>query len=182
MTRPTVEQLIAHFQLETLPVEGGIFRQMYRSRTILRANALPGDYASDKPAGTAIVFLYTPDEDSFSALHKLPTDEVYHFYLGDPVRLLLLHEDGRSERITLGQDVLSGQHVQFTIPAGTWQGSLMIPGGDFALIGMTMAPGYTSSDYLGGDRVDLIEQYPHEADLITRLTRPEKPLRMPDGY
>jgi uncharacterized protein len=182
MTRPTLEALIAHYNLEELPVEGGLFRQTYRSEHILLPDHLPPGYSQPKPAGTAILFLYTPDADSFSAMHRLPTDEVYHFYLGDPVQLLLLYPQGQTRRVTLGQDVLNGQAIQFTIPAGVWQGARLIPGGEYALLGMTMAPGYTSSDYVGGERESLIAQYPAEAAMIRRLTRPDSPLHMPDGY
>jgi len=182
MSRPTAQQLIDHFGLEVLPVEGGIFRQTYRSDIILPPTHLPDVYTTDKPAGTAIIFLYTPDTDSFSAMHRLPTDEVYHFYMGDPVTLLLLHPGGPAERVTLGHDVLGGQHIQYTVPAGTWQGSMMAPGGEWALIGMTMAPGFTSIDYEGGDPDKLAAAYPAEADLIRRLTRPDSPTEMPEGY
>lgn len=167
----TSAQIIAHFKLEPLPIEGGLFRQTYHSKIRLPKDALPGHYPEDKPAGVAIIYLLSSDDDSFSALHRLPTDEIYHFYLGDPVILLLLYPDGTSARITLGQDILNGQHVQFVVPAGVWQGSFVQPGGEFALMGTTMAPGYTDSDYVGGERAALIGQYPDEAKMITRLTR-----------
>lgn len=177
-----VKDLIRLFGFEALPVEGGVFKQTYVSSERIAREALPERYLGgrDKPFGTAILFLYTPDPDSFSAMHKLPTDEIYHFYLGDPVELLQLYPDGRSERVVLGQDVLNGQRVQYVAPRGVWMGSLMMPGGRFALIGTTMAPGFTHDDYEGGARADLIAQYPHEAELITRLTRPGSPLHMPE--
>lgn len=172
--RPTAEELIDILGLEPLPVEGGRYRQTYRSTLILSRESLGGGYPEDKPAGTAIYYLITPDRGGFSALHRLPTDEVFHFYLGDAVHMLLLYTDGHSERVTLGQDVVGGQKVQFPVPAGVWQGSYLAPGGAYALIGTTMAPGFTATDYEGGERQTLIDAYPHEADLITRLTRPEE--------
>ena len=102
----TASRLIELLRLEPLPIEGGHFRQTWRS-----------------PAGTAIYYLLTDDPDSFSALHRLPTDEVYHFYLGDPVEMLMLHEAGRVEHVTLGQDILGGQRVQHVVPHGVWQAS-----------------------------------------------------------
>ena len=132
---------------------------------------LPDRYPVDKPFCTAIFYLLTADPDSFSALHKLPTDEIWHFYLGDPVELLQLHPDGSSERIILGQDLLGGQKVQHVVPRDVWQGSHVLPGGQFALMGTTMAPGYTHEDYVGGDPDELIAAYPDREILIEQLTR-----------
>ena len=165
------EDLITIFNLEPLPVEGGLFFQTYRSPETIPHDGLPARYPGNKPFGTAIVYLLTTDPDSFSALHKLPTDEVYHFYLGDPVELLQLHPDGSSKRIILGQDLLDGQKVQHVVPRDVWQGSHILPGGQFALLGTTMAPGYTDEDYLGGDPDELITAYPDQEALIEQLTR-----------
>jgi predicted cupin superfamily sugar epimerase len=173
----TPEQIIAHFGLEPLPVEGGLFFQTYYSAETLGTDCLPDRYDEAKPFGTAIVYLLTPDADSFSAMHRLPTDEVYHFYLGDPVELLQLHPDGRSERVMLGHDLLNGQKVQHVVRRGVWQGSHLAPGGSYALVGTTMAPGFTSPDYEGGDPAVLIADYPDWAELIAQLTRPDEPLR-----
>ena len=85
-------------------------------------SSLPARYQSAKPAGTAIYFLLTNQTDSFSALHRLPTDEIYHFYLGDPVALTLLLPDGGNREVILGQDILAGEHVQFVAPAGVLAG------------------------------------------------------------
>lgn len=176
----TVEDLIKLYGFEPLPVEGGLFKQTYRAPETISAAALPERYSRDKPLGTAILYLLTPDPDSFSAMHRLPTDEIYHFYLGDPVEILLLYPDGRSEHVILGHDLLNGQRVQYVVPRGVWMGSHMLPGGKFALIGTTMAPGFTNDDYEGGDREELIRRYPHEAALIERLTRPDEPLHRPE--
>ena len=83
----------------------------------------------------------------------------------------MLGEGGSSDVVTLGHDVLNGQHVQFAVPAGVWQGSRIVPGGRFALLGTTMAPGFIEEDYTPGDRDSLIEQYPDRAGLIRLLTR-----------
>lgn len=178
---PTPDQLISHFQLEPLPIEGSLFRQTYRATDTISEVAASPIYAKDKPAGTAIVVMFTADPDSFSQMHRLPTDEIWHFYLGDPIELLLLHADGRSDHIVMGQDVLNGQCVQFVVPRGAWMGAHLLPGGAYAVFGNTMAPGFTSSDFEGVERDALIAQYPHEAELITRLTRLHSDTRMPDG-
>lgn len=178
---PTPEQIIEHFGLKPLPVEGGLYIQTYRSSETLEANCLPARFDTSRPYGTAIVYLFTTDSDSFSAVHSLPTDEVFHFYLGDPVELLHLYPDGSSEVIELGQDLLNGQKVQHVVPRGVWQASRLKSGGKWALVGTTMAPGFSHEDYLGGDAQELVQQYPERAEYIQRLTRPDEPLRrMPE--
>ena len=167
----TAQALIKELGLAPLPVEGGHFRQTYNADEAATRAAPGGETALPKPRSTAILYLLSADPDSFSALHRLPTDEIYHFYLGDPVELLLLREGGGSEVITLGHDILNGQHVQFPVPAGDWQGSRLAPGGEFALLGTTMAPGFIEEDYVPGDRASLLEQYPDRAGLIKQLTR-----------
>lgn len=168
----TPQQLIQYLNLELLPVEGGYFRQTYQSAEVIPRQGLPARYHSEKAFSTAIYYLLSSDPDSFSALHRLPTDEMYHFYLGDPVEMLLLHPDGRSQRVVLGSDVLNGQAVQFVVLRDVWQGSRLVPGGRFALLGTTMAPGFGPDDFVAGDRSALIRHYPDCADFIRSLTRP----------
>jgi|SRR5205809_50351 len=167
----TADRVIELLDLTPLPVEGGFFRQTYVSDETIPGQALPRRYGRAKTLGTAIYYLLTSDPDSFSALHRLPTEEIYHFYLGDPVEMLLLHADGRSERVRLGHDILGGERVQLVVPRGVWQGSRLLEGGGFALMGTTMAPGFDEGDYAGGQREELIRRYPGEADRIRRLTR-----------
>ena len=166
-----IQQLIEKLGLEPLVGEGGLYRQTYCSVETLQPGQLPVRYKTVHPVGTVIYYLLTDDADSYSMLHRLPTDEIYHFYLGDPVKMLLLHPDGRAEEVILGQDILNGQQVQFVAPAHAWQGSRLKPGGRFALLGTTMAPGYIQEDFEGGRRADLLAQYPGAAAQIERLCR-----------
>ncbi len=161
------EEIIRHLRLEPLPIEGGYFRQTWvadETVTIPR-------YSSPRAAGTSIYYLLSSDPDSFSALHRLSTDEMYHFYLGDPVEMLVLG-GGASQRVTLGHDVLRGHHVQYVVPRDIWQGSRLMPGGRFALMGTTMAPGFAPADFTLGQRDDLVAAFPDQADFIRALTRP----------
>jgi predicted cupin superfamily sugar epimerase len=155
------ERLIAALGLRPLPREGGYYCESYRSPLRLAATA-------DKSASTAIYYLLTPD--MCSALHRLPADEVYHFYLGDPVELLLLEEGTAGRVVTLGPDVFGGQVVQTVVPRGVWQGSHLRPGGAYALLGMTVAPGFDFADYEPADRRHLLATFPAFADRIMRLT------------
>lgn len=165
----TSEKLIEILCLQPLPLEGGYYRETYRSADTLPAVVLPARYAKDKSAGTAIFYLLTPD--TFSALHRLATDEVFHFYLGHPVRMLQLLPDGSGRTVTLGPDVLAGQQPQVVVPRGVWQGSFLEPGGALALLGTTMAPGFDFADYEAGKRDVLCSRYPKFIDLIQRLTQ-----------
>ena len=171
MKVPTAAQLIEHLRLEPLTFEGGYFRQTYVAGESVAAEALPARYGAPRKLGSAIYYLLTSEADSFSALHSLKTDEIYHFYLGDPVEMLLLHPDKRGERIVLGPDVLGGQHVQFVVPRGVWQGSRLVHGGSFALMGTTMAPGFDFADWTEGNRDALVREYPEHVELIRALTR-----------
>ncbi|MCZ6530476.1 MAG: cupin domain-containing protein [Chloroflexi bacterium] len=167
----SAEEIIEILALEPLPIEGGLYRQSYVASEEIAAEALPKRYGRTKSICTAIYYLLTDRPESFSALHRLPTDEVYHFYLGDPVEMLLLHPEGRGEWIVLGHDLLAGQHVQYVVPAGVWMGSRLMEGGLYSLMGTTMAPGFDHLDYQGGDTVELELLYPDRATLIRQLTR-----------
>ena len=162
-----IDQLIRHFHLEPLPIEGGCFRQTWLSDDKV---SIPG-YDSPRPAGTAIYYLLTSEPDSFSALHSLATAEMYHFYLGDPVEMLLLAEGAPGRRIILGPDVLGNQHVQYIVPRSVWQGSRLMSGGSFALLGTTMAPGFDPRDFTLGRRQELSRKFPDYATMIGELTR-----------
>ena len=165
---PTAAELIAFLKLQPHPREGGFFRETYRAADQLPAAALPPHYGSPRSAGTAIYYLLTPD--TCSALHRLGSDEIFHFYLGSPVRMLRLFPDGQGKEIVLGPDLMNGQEVQVVVPRGVWQGSVLEPGGEFALLGCTVAPGFEYADYEHGSRAELAARYPAFADLIERLT------------
>jgi hypothetical protein len=113
--------------------------------------------------------MLTPD--TFSAMHRLNGDEVYHFYLGDPAEMLILKPDGTGETLLMGQDIVSGMRLQHVVPGGVWQGSRLRPGGKFALLGTTMAPGFDPADFELGSRDELSARYPACAELIAALTR-----------
>jgi len=167
----TRDEVIGLLGLEPLPGEGGFFRQTWIASERLAAGALGARYRHDIAVGTAIYYLVTNETDGFSAMHRLPTDEIYHFYLGDPVEQLLLHADGQVDVAILGQDLAGGQRVQHIAPRDTWQGTRLVPGGRWALLGTTMAPGFDGRDYEAGDRDALCARYPQAAALIRQLTR-----------
>ncbi len=163
----TADDIIKKLNLIPHPREGGYFFENYRSEETLPADNLPERYKSEKSISTAIYYLLT--DTSHSALHKLKTDEVFHFYLGDPVEMLHLYPDGSGRIITLGHDITQDQHVQLVVPRDTWQGSHLKPGGKFALLGTTMAPGFDYDDYTAADHDQLVEKYADYKDLIDKL-------------
>jgi predicted cupin superfamily sugar epimerase len=165
----TAREVIELLGLQKHPVEGGYFVETYRSGVTLPAEVLP-DNPGPRSLGTAIYYLLTPD--TFSAMHRLPTDEVFHFYMGDPVEMLQLPPDGPGRAVRLGNDLAAGDRPQVVVPGGHWQGASLAEGGSFALLGTTMAPGFDYDDYQTGDRAELTAAHPEFAERITRLTRP----------
>jgi predicted cupin superfamily sugar epimerase len=164
----TAQQIIEFFGMKPLPNEGGFYIETYRCREKLAQAGLPARYTGDRNLCTAILYLLTPD--TFSALHRVKSDEIFHFYSGSPVTMLQLHPDSSSEVTILGQDIFKGRRVQVIVPHDTWQGCFLIPGGKFALMGTTVAPGFEFADFEPANRGKLLEQYPTQRDLIIRLT------------
>ena len=164
----TAQEIIELLGLVPHPAEGGFFRETYRAGESVGEDALPARYLNPRCFGTAIYYLLTPG--TFSAMHKVKSDEVYHFYLGDPVEMLQLLPDGTHRTLVLGHGVAEGQHVQLVVARGVWQGSALAAGGRWALMGATVSPGFEYGDYEAGDRDKLIRKYPAAEALITRLT------------
>ena len=167
----SAKQIIEALGMQPHLVEGGYFVEPYRSEELIPQVGLPERYSSERAFGTAIFYLLTPD--TCSALHRLASDEIFHFYLGDPATMLQLHPDGSAEVITLGQNILEGQELQVVVPWGTWQGSFLNEGGQFALLGCTMGPGFEWADYEHASREHLLREYPDQRELIIRLTSRE---------
>jgi predicted cupin superfamily sugar epimerase len=165
---PTAAEIIAALGLQPHPIEGGFFRETWRSAETVPAAALPRN-GGERSVGTAIYYLLTPE--TFSELHQLPTDEVFHFYAGGPARMLQLWPDGTGREVVLGPDVAAGQRPQVVVPGGVWQGTLLEPGVDFVLLGATMAPGFDYADYRPGRRAELAAGWPSHRAWIERLTR-----------
>jgi uncharacterized protein len=166
MTADDVKQLL---RLTPLEMEGGFFRETYRSRWQISGEHLPEGMNGQRSIGTAIYYMVTPE--SFSTLHRLPGTEIFHFYLGDPVVMLQLQPDGESQTVTLGHDLVAGQQPQVVVRGGVWQGCRLAPGGKWALLGTTMSPGFDYADYETGVREELVAQYPGMAEKIREYTR-----------
>jgi predicted cupin superfamily sugar epimerase len=137
MTRPSAAEIIHRLGLVPLPGEGGYFRETYRS-----------PWNCSNPSGrsltTSIYYLLTAD--TYSALHRLQSDEIYHFYAGDRVAVTLVDSDGRCSSHRLGSVLDADAVCQCVVPAGVWQGSRLEPGGSWALLGTTVSPGFEFAD------------------------------------
>jgi hypothetical protein len=160
------DEVAQRLRLEPLPVEGGFYRQIWRS---------PGD--TDRPRGTAIVAMLTDGPDGFSQFHRLTGDELWHFYLGDPIELVLLEPGGTSRHVRLGHDIASGEELVYVVPAMTWMAART--SGRWSVMGATMAPGFTSECYEGADVSELLAGWPAEREAINALTRPGGPRHLP---
>ena len=170
----TADEIITILGLKPLPDEGGMYKESTAADEKITSGMLPGRYKEAHPFYSNIYYLLTDKADSFSALHKLKSDETWHFYSGDPLELLLLYPDGRSETIVMGSDLPAGHRPQVRIPRNIWQGARLIKGGAYALTGMSVAPGYIASDFTLGDRTRLISLYPDRIPEIMGLTRNTK--------
>ncbi len=173
MPQNKINQLITSLALETLPVEGTLFKNTYRSK---ETNSL------GEPLGTCMIGLFCQEPLSLSRFHRLTHDEVWHCYGGDPFSLYLLYPDGQSEEIVMGQDILAGQKLQHVVTAGTWQAARLCAGGTYAIFGCTMAPGFTGDCFEGGTIEMLMGQYPDRDNWIRGLAVHGQETKMPEGF
>ena len=157
----TGEDLIELLDLQPHP-EGGHFRETYRSDQIIETPF------GRRATSTAILYLLTGGE--FSAFHRVWGDEMFHFYAGDPAELVLLDEAG-CRTVPLGGDLGAGRQPQALVPGGTWQAVRLAGGGQWALMGCTVAPGFEFEDFELARRDELTATFPDAADLIEQLTR-----------
>ena len=159
----TAEEIKCLLKLEPHPIEGGSFRRTYTSTGSIE---LPRGVRAQ---GTAIYYLLEPE--TFSEMHVLDSDEIFHFYVGDPVEMLQLLPEGGSAVVTLGPGLAAGQQVQLVVPAGVWQGTRIIGNGKVALLGCTVTPGFDYADYRNAPAAELIAKWPDQAERIRALTR-----------
>lgn len=152
------EEVIEILGLEPLEGEGGMFRPTWFSRR----------RDGDVPYTQAIYYLLT--ERSFSHMHRLSSEEVYHFYMGDPVELCELKTDGTVEVVELGDELRRGERPQYVVAEGSWQGSRVKPGGRWALMATMMCPCFSPGCYEHGDAEELKKQFPEAAMYIEALT------------
>ena len=167
MTDKTARYWIEKLQLEAHP-EGGYFRQTYRSDVMIAREALPAGFAGARAASTAIYVLL--EGENFSAFHRLRSDEVWHFYAGDPLVVHVISPEGSYSSILLGCELEAGQVLQAVVLAGCWFASHVADWSSFAVVGCTVAPGFDFEDFKLGEREELVARYPQHRVLIEGLT------------
>ncbi len=166
-----VARLVATLSLAPHP-EGGFYKETWRAPLAL--GGLP--HGAPRAASTAIYFLLPAG--TFSAIHRVRSDEVWHHYDGDPLELHVWSGDrhpvgdheARHTMHLLGRDLARGERPQWVVPAGAWQAAL--PRGDrYSLCGCTVAPGFDFADFEMPPRAEMLARFPRHAELVTRLTR-----------
>jgi uncharacterized protein len=167
MTADEVKRLLG---LRPHPREGGWYARTYEATERVAAEAFAkGRYTGPRLTGTAIYYLL--EADTFSEMHRLESDEIFHFYAGDPVEMLQLEEGSGGRIAVIGNDLKGGQRPQLVVARGVWQGSRLVEGGIWALLGCTVSPGFEFEDYEAGARSGLCERWPEWAEMICGLTR-----------
>jgi uncharacterized protein len=161
----TVDALVSRLQLLPHP-EGGFYRETWRSSQTVMLQR--GTSSVQRSALTSIYFLLRTEDHS--CLHRIMSDELWHFVEGDPLTVHRIHPDGRVEQSTLGS--VAGQNHECVVTAGEWFGATVSPGEHgYALVSCVVAPGFDFQDFEMGEDDDLLRQFPHAADLIRRLSR-----------
>lgn len=167
---PTAQEIIEKLDLKPLPEEGGFYRETYRSDGEgLPATVFGISAETKRTISTAIYYMVT--DGSFSAIHRIKSDEVFHFYGGDPIEMIQFDDDGNLTRFIMGHDVMNGQQPQVVVPRGVWQALRLVDGGRWALMGTTVAPGFEFEDFEVGTREQMLELFPQLSDDILRFTR-----------
>ncbi|MCZ0937791.1 MAG: cupin domain-containing protein [Caldilineaceae bacterium] len=166
----TAGDVIRHFDLRPLPVEGGYYRVTYTGDLRLPASVLPASIRSARPAKSVIYYLLTADTQS--RLHRLETDEMWHFYMGDWVDLYVFGTEDDYANIQLGHDLLEGQTVQAVVPAHSWIGARLQSGGRWALMACSLAPAYSDEDFSLPDDEEfasLLARFPAQEQILREL-------------
>ena len=159
--------IIKQYQMQPHP-EGGFFARTYHSSGLIPKTALPVEFTGKRYFSTAIVFLLK--ENDFSALHRLKQDEIWHFYLGGALRLVMISPNGKFSETILGQNVAAGDVVQAIVPAGCWFGAKPAEGAVFSFVGCTVAPGFDFADFELAKRSEILPQFPDLERVILEFT------------
>ncbi len=170
MQRRDAQFWIDHLGLQHHP-EGGYFKESFRSAYAIQGAAIGDRYEGNRVHSTAIYFLVTADRAS--RLHRLQTDEIWHFYAGDSLEICCIDPAGVLEIKRLGSDIGKGDALQVLVPAGVWFGARVQAGSEYVLCGCTMAPGFEFADFEMGDRKALLKQFPQLEAIVIELSGAE---------
>ena len=161
-----VDYWVNHLDLLPHP-EGGFFKEVYRSETTVSADIMEAGMKGDRSLATGIYFLITAG--NFSAFHRIKSDEMWHFYYGDPLIVHVIELDGSYTKLSIGLDLEKGQIPQAVVPAGAWFASESL--GAYSLVGCTVSPGFDFKDFELAKKEKLTHEFPQHKELISRLCR-----------
>jgi uncharacterized protein len=164
----TPEDIIRLLDLKPHP-EGGFYRETYRSDVTIATDSSPR-YSGPRCCGTVIYFMLTAGH--FSMMHRVKSDEIFHFYMGDAVEMLKLYPDGKGEIVEIGTDLEKGMLPQVLVEKDVWQGFRLKEGGSYVLFGTTVCPGFDFQDFETAEREEILKQYPDFKEMILKLTNP----------
>ena len=159
--------IIDKLNLQAHP-EGGYYKEIYRSKGIIRTSSLSQDIKGERNYSTAIYFLLAKNQ--FSAFHKIKQDEIWHFYSGTTLLLHTINIKGEYKLIRIGQNLKNEEHFQYVVPAGTLFASEVEDKNSFSFCGCTVSPGFDFKDFQMPSRKDLIKSYPKHSEIIMKLT------------
>lgn len=159
---------IEHLQLNS-HVEGGWYAEAYRSSLSFTEEQLPAAFKGSRAACTHIYFLL--EKEQYSAFHRIQSDELWHFYQGEPLSIYEIDTSGVLTEHRLGNDPQQGHSLFCMIKAGSWFASRVVKGSNYALVGCTVAPGFDFADFELAKEEALLKQYPQHQHIIKGLCR-----------
>jgi predicted cupin superfamily sugar epimerase len=162
-------ELIKKYNMAPLPFEGGYYVETFRSKTIIENSQTTGKKMS--PRRICSIILYMITRESFSRLHRLPTEEIYSFYFGDTVNMINISKNGNLSFFKLGSNYMEGQKFQHIVPGDCWQASYLDEDGVFAMMGTTMSPAFEISDFEDAlnYKQEIMSRYPEHGCLLEKL-------------
>lgn len=155
-------------KLELLPhPEGGFYKETYRA---MESNSfVMNGQKKNRNLSTAIYFLM--ECGNFSAFHRIQSDELWHFYTGDPLEIVIIEPSGKLEKILMGSNPENGECLQAVVPANVWFGSRPLQGSTYSLVACTVSPGFDFQDFELAQKENLLHQFPKHKQIIEELTR-----------
>lgn len=175
------EYIIGKLGLKMHVFEGGYFKESYRSPDVISYSGIHNKIHKNeiskeaffldkmRPASTLIYYLLVGNQ--YSAIHKVKSDEIWHFYLGSSVTIHIINEDLISPKIQLGNNLENGENIHYVVTKDTWFCAELTNKSSFALMGCTVSPGFDFEDFELGDKDELILQYPQHRELIERFAK-----------
>jgi predicted cupin superfamily sugar epimerase len=174
------DEIISLLKLEPNATCGFVRVTFLSKKTIAAGGGLPAPFSDGHPLGSALYFMVTPGAPV--RLHRIRNDQLYHYYLGDPLEVFLLHSDGTSERVIVGPDLRNGQCVQLLIPGSTFHTARLVGQQRWFLGASTEWPGVIPADVEIGNLDELARQFPAVASELHAVAASVQPVVPSTGY